>query len=75
MPDFEVRFMKTVCNDTGYESSVCQGQVSVGANDPTEALRTAVAKFTRQHEIPDWAIHADTIEIRNARRPARSAAA
>jgi hypothetical protein len=75
MPNFEIRFIKTVCNDTGHESQVCQDQIAVHANDLTEALRLAVAKFTQKEKTSDWTIYADTIEIRHQPGASRCAAA
>jgi hypothetical protein len=64
MPSFEVRFLKTVCDDTGHEHQACQAAFSIDAASLTEAVRCAEADFCRQKHVRDWTIFADAVEFR-----------
>ena len=37
MPSFDVRFIKTVCDDTGHEHRACQATFKIDANSLKEA--------------------------------------
>ena len=41
MLSFDVRFIKTVCDDTGHEHRACQAAFSVQASSLTEAITQA----------------------------------
>ena len=71
MPSFNVRFIKTVCDDTGHEHLVCQAAFPVEAPSLTEAVRQAEADFCRQKHVHDWTIFADVIEFRTPTAPGR----
>jgi hypothetical protein len=64
MPSFDVRFIKTVCDDTGHEHRACQAAFSIEAPSLTEAVRRAEADFCRQKHVRDWTIFADAVEFR-----------
>jgi hypothetical protein len=65
MPAFDVRFIKTVCDDTGHEHRACQAAFTVDAPSLTEAVRRAEADFCRQKHVHDWTIFADAVEFRS----------
>jgi hypothetical protein len=62
---FAVRFIKTVCDDTGHEHRACQAAFTVEASSLTEAVRRAEADFCRQKHVHDWTIFADAVEFRS----------
>jgi hypothetical protein len=62
---FDVRFIKTVCDDTGHEHRACQAAFSVQACSLTEAVKQAEADFCRQKHVHDWTIFADAVELRS----------
>lgn len=62
---FDVRFIKTVCDDTGHEHRACQAAFSVQASSLTEAVKQAEADFCRQKHVHDWTIFADAVELRS----------
>ena len=64
MPSFDVRFLKTVCDDTGHEHRACQAAFTVEAASLTEAVRRAESDFCRQKHVRDWTIFADSVECR-----------
>ena len=68
MPSFDVRFIKTVCDDTGHEHQACQAAFTVEALSLTEAVRRAEADFCRQKQVHDWTIFADAVEFECRRR-------
>jgi hypothetical protein len=65
MPSYDVRFIKTVCDDTGHEHRACQSAFTVEAPSLTEAVRRAEADFCRQKHVHDWTIFADAVEFRS----------
>jgi hypothetical protein len=74
MPCFDVRFIKTVCDDTGHEHRACQAAFTVDASSLTEAVQRAEADFCRQKHIHDWTIFADAVEFRSPTAQARARA-
>jgi hypothetical protein len=64
MPSFNVRFIKTVCDDTGHEHLACQAAFTVEAPSLTEAVAEAEADFRRRKHVHDWTIFADVVEFR-----------
>lgn len=70
MLSFDVRFIKTVCDDTGHEHRACQAAFSVQAPSLTEVKR-AEADFCRQKHIHDWTIFADAVELKSPTACAR----
>ena len=65
MPSFDVRFIKTVCDDTGHEHRACQAAFAVDAASLTEAVQRAEADFCSQKRVHDWTIFADAVEFRS----------
>lgn len=61
---FEVRFIKTVCDDTGHEHRACQAAFTVEAPSLRDAVGRAEADFCRQRHVHDWTIFADAVEFR-----------
>jgi len=66
MASFDVRFIKTVCDDTGHEHRACQAAFTVQAPSLTKAVQRAEADFCRQRHVHDWTIFADAVEFRAA---------
>ena len=64
MPAFEVRFIKTVCDDTGHEHRACQAAFTVDAATLAEAVARAETDFCQQRHVHDWTIFADAVEFR-----------
>jgi hypothetical protein len=62
---FDVRFIKTVCDDTGHEHRACQAMFSVQAPSLAEAIKAAEVSFCRQKRIDDWTVFADAVELRS----------
>lgn len=65
MPSFDVRFIKTVCDDAGHEHRACQAAFAIEAPSLIEAARRAEADFCRQKHVHDWTIFADAVEFRS----------
>ena len=64
MLSFDVRFLKTVCDDTGHEHQACQAAFTIEAASLTEAVKRAEADFCRLKHVHDWTIFADAVEFR-----------
>ncbi|WP_407121547.1 hypothetical protein [Bradyrhizobium sp. STM 3561] len=64
MPSFNVRFIKTVCDDTGHEHRACQAAFKVDAASLSAAAQQAEANFCKQKSVDDWTVFADVIELR-----------
>lgn len=61
---FEVRFIKTVCDDRGHEHRACEAAFTIEAPSLTGAVQQAEADFCRQRHVHDWTIFADVVEFR-----------
>ena len=72
VPQFEVRFIKTVCDDTGHEHRACQAAFTVDAASLAEAVKQAEADFCIQKRVHDWTIFADAVEFRSPAALARA---
>jgi hypothetical protein len=59
MPRYRVTFFKTVCGDTGHETSVCQRAVEVDAESAEAALEPARALFCNLEQIRHWSFRSD----------------
>jgi hypothetical protein len=66
---YVVKFFKTVDDDTGYRSEVCQGSVETLACDKAEAAAFAKHRFCEAEGLCDWSQHADRIEVLEADLP------
>ncbi|MGY4626906.1 hypothetical protein [Bradyrhizobium sp. USDA 4486] len=64
MPSFNVRFIRTVCDDTGHEHRACQAAFKVDAASLSAAAQQAEADFCKQKSVRDWTVFADVIELR-----------
>lgn len=64
MPSFNVRFIKTVCDDSGHEHRACQAAFAIDAASLSEAVQRAEADFCRLNHICDWMMFADAVEFR-----------
>ena len=65
MLSFDVRFIKTVCDDTGHEHRACQAAFNVQAPSLSEAVKQAEADFCRQKRVQDWTMFADAVELKS----------
>ena len=65
MPSFDVRFIRTVCDDTGHEHRTCQAAFTLDAASLAEAAQRAEADFSSQKGVHDWTIFADAVEFRS----------
>jgi hypothetical protein len=72
MPSFDVRFIKTVCDDSGHEHRACQAAFTIEADSLTEAVKRAEANFCSQKHVHDWTIFADAVEFRSPTGLARA---
>jgi hypothetical protein len=73
MAQFEIRFLKDVCNDIGRPSCVLQRVVSLEAQDAGHARDEACTIFCAHERVGHWRDHADRIdvvEIEGTPRPA-----
>ncbi|QQO35400.1 hypothetical protein JJC00_06985 [Bradyrhizobium diazoefficiens] len=61
---FEVRFIKTVCDDRGQKHRACEAAFSIEAPSLTDAVGRAEADFCRERHVHDWTIFADAVEFR-----------
>jgi hypothetical protein len=65
MPSFDVRFIKTVCDDSGHEHRACQAEFTIDAVSLSEAVRLAEADFCKLNQVHDWTRFADAVEFRS----------
>jgi hypothetical protein len=66
VPSFNVRFIKTVCDDSGHEHRACQAAFAINAASLSEAVQRAEADFCRLNHIGDWTMFADAVEFRSS---------
>lgn len=64
MRSFDVRFIKTVCDDSGHEHRACQAAFRVDADSLGDAVHRAEANFCRLNHVQDWTLFADAVEFR-----------
>ncbi|MDB5571395.1 MAG: hypothetical protein JWN93_2578 [Hyphomicrobiales bacterium] len=64
MLQFEVRFLKDICDSTGHPHTVVQRAVRVDAGTPDEALVMAQALFCASERISNWTIRASACDAR-----------
>jgi hypothetical protein len=65
MPSFDVRFIKTVCDDSGHEHRACQAEFTIDAASLKEAVQRAEADFCELNHVRDWTMFADAVECRS----------
>lgn len=61
MPQFIVRFFKTVTDDTGHDIDANQAVMRIKAKDADEALILAQLEFCSDRQIGDWRVNADRV--------------
>ena len=66
MAQFRVKFLKTVCGDTGHEVEICQRVLDVEAANEEAAVEMAKPRFSRLENIDNWSLHADRVQVENA---------
>ncbi|WP_084299243.1 hypothetical protein [Bradyrhizobium sp. WSM1743] len=64
MPSFNVRFIKTVCDDAGHEHRACEAAFKIDAASLSAAAKQAETDFCKQKSVRDWTVFADVIELR-----------
>jgi hypothetical protein len=64
MTHYRVRFIKTLCDDTGHPHRCIEGIVDVcRARSRDRAVQAAKHRFKRMKRIPQWDLYADTFEV------------
>jgi hypothetical protein len=64
MTHYRVRFIKTLCDDTGHPHRCIEGIVDVcRARSWDRAVLAAKHRFKRMKRIPQWDFYADTFEV------------
>lgn len=64
MPNYRVRFIKILCDDTGHPHRCQEGEVNIRhARDRDRAVRAAKKRFARIKRIPRWDLFADAFEL------------
>lgn len=63
MPDFCVKFFKTLLSSDGHPFKVLQRVVNISSAKTSEdATQAARRDFERLEHVPDWKLHADCCE-------------
>lgn len=66
MPNFCVKFFKTLCSSSGHPFKVLQRTVNVRHSKTAEdASHAAHRDFERLEGVSDWRLHADCCEVEN----------
>lgn len=64
MVQYQVRFIKSLCDDTGHQHKCVEGVVKIReAKNQDRATRAAKHRFARMKRIPRWDLHADFVEV------------
>jgi hypothetical protein len=63
MSRFQVRFYKEVTSDTGQDIDACQATFDLKAATEQSAVEQAKRRFCEEHQIRNWQVHADRIEV------------
>jgi hypothetical protein len=63
MTYYEVTFFKYVLSSDGHPFNAPQATLSVWTDNIKEAERRAKSRFAHLRRIPDWNLHADTVEV------------
>ncbi len=64
MVQFEVRFLKDICDSTGHPHQVVQRALFVNARTQEEALAIAQTIFCESERISNWTIRANACDAR-----------
>jgi hypothetical protein len=62
MSGYRVRFFKSLVNSQGRPFKALQREIEIIAKTALEAEGIAEQEFERVRKIPDWHIHADSVE-------------
>jgi hypothetical protein len=61
---YRVRFIKTLCDDTGHQHKCVEGVVDIRrARNRDRAVQAAKRRFERMKRISRWDRYADTFEL------------
>jgi hypothetical protein len=61
---YQVRFIKNLCDDTGHTYKCVEGVVNIRcARDRGRAVQAAKRRFERMKRIKRWHLYADTFEL------------
>jgi hypothetical protein len=63
MANYQVRFIKTLCDDTGHTHKCIEGIVEIRAHGRNRAVEAAKRRFERMKRVPRWDLYADTFEL------------
>jgi hypothetical protein len=64
MTAYHVKFFKHLLNSSGHPFKVLQRIIDIRRSKSRErALEAAQHRFERAEHMPDWKMHADTIEV------------
>jgi len=64
MAHYRVRFIKTLCDDTGHPHECIEGIIDIRrARSRDRAVQAAKHRFERIKRIPRWDLYADTFEV------------
>lgn len=64
MGHYQVRFIKSLCDDTGHQHKCVEGVVDIhSAKNRDRAVQAAKHRFERMKRIPRWDLYADTFEL------------
>ena len=67
MPQYRVKFFKTLINCDGHRFNCLQQQYDIpDAGTAAEAEITAARQFADRHRLKDWKQAADTMEVEKA---------
>jgi hypothetical protein len=62
MTGYRVRFFKSLVNSQGRPFKALQREIEIISKTALEAEGIAEREFERLRKIPDWHIHADSVE-------------
>lgn len=61
---YKVSFFKTLLSSEGHQFKCLQATIEIHrAWNVSRAVQAAERRFARFHRVPDWTLHADTIEV------------
>lgn len=64
MQTFRVNFLNFLTNSTGHQFQCLQRVIPIGrAKSPERAIKAAQRRFERLERVPDWRLHAQSIEV------------
>ena len=66
MAEYRVTFFKNLLSSDGHQFRVLQGTIDVHRSKSRERAEKAARsryRFERSHEVSNWNLHADTMEV------------